>query len=165
MKNTLKPIRTATDYEAAQRRAVALLLSDPVLGSPQSDELDVLGTLIAAYDREHFPVGPADPIAAIEFAMDQRGLEPKDLVPFLGTRSRATEVLQGKRGLSLEQISRLHHGLGIPLACLIPSAPPRADRSLKPAPRRRPTAGRRRAIRQAPTTAPRRLGTLARSVM
>ena len=121
MKNTVKPIRTAADYAAAQRRAATLLLSNPAHGSPPSDELDVLGTLIAAYDREHFPVGPADPIAAIEFAMDQRGLEPKDLVPFLGTRSRATEVLQGKRGLSLEQISRLHHGLGIPLVCLIPS--------------------------------------------
>ena len=147
MKNTLKPIRTAADYEAAQRRAAALLLSDPALGSPQSDELDVLGTLIAAHDREHFPVGPADPIAAIEFAMDQRGLEPKDLVPFLGTRSRATEVLQGKRGLSLEQISRLHHGLGIPLSCLIPSVPPRVDRSTKTAPNGRATAARRHAIR------------------
>ena len=162
MKNTLKPIRTAADYEAAQRRAAVLLLSDPVLGTQQSDELDVLGTLIAVYDREHFPVGPADPIAAIEFAMDQRGLEPKDLVPFLGTRSRATEVLQGKRGLSLEQISRLHHGLGIPLACLIPSAPPRVDRSTKAAPT---TDRRRRTTRPAPTTAPRRLGTLVRSVM
>ncbi|MEK7415400.1 MAG: hypothetical protein AAB263_19000 [Planctomycetota bacterium] len=151
MKNTLKPIRTVADYEAAQRRAASLLLSDPVLGTPQSDELDVLGTLIAAYDREHFPVGPADPIAAIEFAMDQRGLEPKDLVPFLGTRSRATEVLQGKRGLSLEQIARLHHGLGIPLACLIPSAPPRPARSDKPSPSRRATAVRGRVTRPAPT--------------
>ena len=142
-----KPIRTAADYEAAQRRAAALLLSDPVLGSPQGDELDVLGTLIAAYDRDHFPIGPADPIAAIEFAMDQRELEPKDLVPFLGTRSRATEVLQGKRGLSLEQISRLHHGLGIPLACLIPSAPPRVGRRPKAAPSSRSTAPRQHAPR------------------
>ena len=142
-----KPIRTAADYEAAQRRAAALLLSDPALGSPQGDELDVLGTLIAAYDRDHFPIGPADPIAAIEFAMDQRGLEPKDLVPFLGTRSRATEVLQGKRGLSLEQISRLHHGLGIPLSCLIPSPPPRVDHSAKNAPNGRATAARRHATR------------------
>jgi HTH-type transcriptional regulator/antitoxin HigA len=153
MKNTLKPIRTAADYETAQRRAAALLLSDPALGSTQSDELDVLGTLIAAYDREYFPVGPADPIAAIEFAMDQRGLEPKDLVPFLGTRSRATEVLQGKRGLSLEQISRLHHGLGIPLACLVPSAPPRPGRSSKASPRRRLPGSRGRAARPAPTFA------------
>jgi HTH-type transcriptional regulator / antitoxin HigA len=123
MKNALKPIRTVADYAVAQRRAAALLLGDPVLGSPQSDELDVLGTLIAAYDRDHFPVGPAEPIAAIEFAMDQRGMEPKDLVPYLGARSRITEVLNGKRELSLGQISRLHHGLGIPLICLIPTIP------------------------------------------
>jgi HTH-type transcriptional regulator/antitoxin HigA len=122
MKNSLKPIRTGADYAAAQRRVAALLLSNPVLGSPQSDELDVLGTLINAYDNEHFPVGAADPIAAIEFAMDQRGMAPKDLAPYLGTRLRVTEVLNGKRNLSLEQISRLHHGLGIPLACLIPTA-------------------------------------------
>jgi HTH-type transcriptional regulator/antitoxin HigA len=138
MKNAIKPIRTAADYDAAQRRAAALLLRDPAPGSSESDELDVLGTLIAEYDREHFPIGPADPIMAIEFAMDQRDMEPKDLVPFLGTRSRVTEVLQGKRGLSIEQISRLHHGLGIPLVCLIPSKPSGDHR-----PKRFPNPGRR----------------------
>ena len=156
MKNTLKPIRTAADYKAAQRRASALLLSDPALGSPQSDELDVLGTLIAAYDREHFPIGPADPIAAIEFAMDQRGLEPKDLVPYLGTRSRVTEVLHGKRGLSLEQISRLHHGLGIPLSCLFPTAPSRHGRKTSPVAGRRPATNRGSPARPAPVLATRR---------
>jgi len=150
MRNTLKPIRTAADYEAAQRRAAVLLIGEPLLGSPQSDELDVLGTLIAVYDREHFPVGPADPIAAIEFAMDQRGMEPKDLVPFLGTRSRATEVLHGKRGLSLEQISRLHHGLGIPLACLILSAPIRPACDAKHSPGRKLPVVRSRGARSAP---------------
>lgn len=148
MKSTLKPIRTAADYESAQRRAAALLMGDPALGSPQSDELDVLGTLIAAYDHAHFLVGPADPIAAIEFAMDQHGMEPKDLVPFLGTRSRVTEVLRGKRGLSLKQISRLHHGLRIPLICLIPSAP------LRPVP-----SGNKPSARGAPATRSRRART------
>jgi HTH-type transcriptional regulator/antitoxin HigA len=122
MSNHIRPILTAADYEMAQQRAAKLLLGNPVLGSPLSDELIVLGTLIASYDAEHFPIGPADPIAAIEFAMDQHGLVAKDLVAHLGTRSRVTEVLQGKRGLTLDQISRLHHGLGIPLACLIPQA-------------------------------------------
>ena len=75
----ITPIRTADDYSAAQERAAFLLLQDPPLGSPDSDELDVLGTLIAVYDQTHFPIGPADPIAAIEFALDQRGLE----VPFV----------------------------------------------------------------------------------
>lgn len=147
MTYTLKPIRTVADYDSAQRRAAALLVREPVLGSPQSDELDVLGTLISAYDYEHFPVGPADPIAAIEFAMDQRGLEPKDLVPFLGTRSRVTEVLHGKRGLSLEQISRLHHGLHIPLTCLIPSASPRPARGSKNPPERHAPVVRGRSAR------------------
>jgi HTH-type transcriptional regulator / antitoxin HigA len=152
MKYVLKPIRTAADYAAAQRRAATLLLSEPQLGSPQSDELDVLGTLIAAYDHEHFPIGPADPIAAIEFAMDQRGMHPKDLVPYLGTRSRVTEVLHGKRGLSLEQISRLHYGLGIPLACLIPIAAARPNRN-KLAPIRRSASTRGRGSRPAPAHA------------
>jgi HTH-type transcriptional regulator/antitoxin HigA len=152
MRNALRPIHTAADYAAAQRRAATLLLSEPQLGSPQSDELDVLGTLIAAYDHEHFPIGPADPIAAIEFAMDQHGMEPKDLVPFLGTRSRVTEVLHGKRGLSLEQISRLHYGLGIPLACLIPTAAVRPNRS-KRAPSRRSASTRGPGNRPAPARA------------
>jgi HTH-type transcriptional regulator / antitoxin HigA len=152
MKNSLKPIRTAADYAAAQRRAAALLRSDPALGTPQSDELDVLGTLLAAYDHQHFPIGPADPIAAIQFAMDQRGMEPKDLVPYLGTRSRVTEVLHGKRGLSLEQISRLHHGLGIPLACLIPTVAARPSRN-KVAPSRRTASTHGRGGRPAPVHA------------
>lgn len=122
MSRTLKPIHTKADYEAAQARAAELVLASPAKGSAAGDELDILATLIATYDREHFPLGPADPIAAISFAMDQRGMEPKDLVPYLGTRSRVSEVLSGKRGLSIEQMSRLHHGLGIPLECLMPTA-------------------------------------------
>ena len=122
MIRSLKPIRSKADYEAAQARAAELVLASPSRGSAAGDELDILATLIAAYDREHFPLGPADPIAAISFAMDQRELEPKDLVPYLGTRSRVSEVLSGKRGLSIEQMSRLHHGLGIPLECLMPAA-------------------------------------------
>ena len=130
MIRTLRPIHSKADYEAAQARAAELLLASPAKGSAAGDELDILATLIAAYDREHFPPGPADPIAAISFAMDQRGMAAKDLVPYLGTRSRVSEVLCGKRGLSIEQMSRLHHGLGIPLECLMPTAAP------KPIPRR-----------------------------
>jgi HTH-type transcriptional regulator / antitoxin HigA len=152
MNNSIKPIRTTADYTAAQRRAAALLLSDPARGSAASDELDVLGTLIAAYDQAHFPIGPADPIAAIEFAMDQRGMEPKDLVPYLGTRSRVTEVLQGKRGLSLEQIARLHHGLGIPLSCLIPTGSA-SNNQRKITPRPRSASPRTRSNRTATKSA------------
>jgi HTH-type transcriptional regulator / antitoxin HigA len=125
MIRTLKPIHTKTDYEAAQARAAELVLASPAKGSAAGDELDILATLIATYDHEHFPLGPADPIAAISFAMDQRGMDPKDLVPYLGTRSRVSEVLSGKRGLSIEQMSRLYHGLGIPLECLMPAVSPR----------------------------------------
>lgn len=148
MKTFLKPIRSSSDYDAAQRRAATLLLKAPPLGSPLGDELEILGILIAAYDREHFPVGPADPIAAIAFAVDQRGWEPKDLIPYLGTRSRVSEVMQGKRRLSLGQISRLHTGLGIPLACLMAPVPTEtANKPVKVSPRSRVPVRRSRSTR------------------
>lgn len=129
MTRTLKPIRTKADYAAAQARAEELVLAAPAKGSAAGDELDILATLITAYDHEHFPVGPADPIAAIAFAMDQRGLAPKDLVPYLGTRSRVSEVMNGTRTLTIEQMARLHRGLGIPFECLMPPAtPPKGPR-------------------------------------
>ncbi len=124
MTRTLKPIRTKADYTAAQARAEELVLAAPTKGSAAGDELDILATLIATYDHEHFPLGPANPIAAITFAMDQRGMAPKDLVPYLGTRSRVSEVLSGKRTLTIEQMARLRHGLGIPFECLMPPATP-----------------------------------------
>lgn len=146
MTRTLKPIRTKADYEAAQARAAELLLASPAKGSTAGDELDILATLIVAYDHEHFPLGPANPIAAITFAMDQRGMEPKDLVPYLGTRSRVSEVLGGKRSLTIEQMARLHHGLGIPLECLMPTVSPRhPTRRTAAKPRR--VAQRRQAYR------------------
>ena len=129
MIRSLKPIYSQSDYATAQTRAAELVLSAPAKGSAAGDELDILATLIATYDREHFPLGPADAIAAIRFAMDQRDLEAKDLVPYLGTRSRVSEVLSGKRGLSIEQMSRLHHGLDIPLECLMPTATPVRQRT------------------------------------
>jgi HTH-type transcriptional regulator / antitoxin HigA len=143
MIRTLKPIHTKTDYATAQARAAELVLASPAKGSAAGDELDILATLIATYDREHFPLGPADPIAAIRFAMDQRDMEAKDLVPYLGTRSRVSEVLSGKRRLSIEQMSRLHHGLGIPLECLMPTTTP----VLRPS-RRSVSAARRVATRR-----------------
>jgi HTH-type transcriptional regulator/antitoxin HigA len=142
MNRTLKPIRSKADYEAAQARAAELVLAAPARGSVAGDELDILATLIAAYDHAHFPLGPADPIAAISFAMDQRGMEPKDLVPYLGTRSRVSEVLNGKRTLTIEQMARLHHGLGIPLECLMPTV------SQPRGPGRRTTKARRVAVRR-----------------
>ena len=113
----IRPIRTEADYEAALERIAVLM--NARLGTEEGDELDVLATLTAAYEEVHFPIDPADPIEAIRFRMEQQGLERKDLEPFLGSRHRVSEVLGGKRGLSIEMIRRLHEGLKIPLENLI----------------------------------------------
>ena len=85
----------------------------------ERDELDVLATLVEAYERDHFPIESPDPVSAILFRMEQMGLDRKALEPFLGSRSRVSEVLNGKRGLSINQIRKLHDGLNIPLENLI----------------------------------------------
>jgi HTH-type transcriptional regulator/antitoxin HigA len=88
-------------------------------GTDDGDELDVLATLVDAYEREHFPIESADPIAAIKFRMEQLGLERKDLEPLIGSRARVSEVLNKRRGLSLKMIRTLHAELDIPLEALI----------------------------------------------
>ena len=113
----IRPIKSEADYEKALDRISELLDARP--DTEEGDELDVLATLVAAYEAEHFPIEPADPIDAIRFRMEQQGLERKDLEPYLGSRHRVSEVLGGQRGLSLEMIRRLHVGLKIPLENLI----------------------------------------------
>ena len=113
----IRPIRTKRDYERALRRIETLMDADP--DSDEGDELEVLATLVDVYEEKHFPVGAADPVEAILFRMDQQGLERKDLEPFIGSRHRVSEVLNRKRGLSLDMIRRLHAGLGIPLQVLV----------------------------------------------
>jgi HTH-type transcriptional regulator/antitoxin HigA len=88
-------------------------------GTPEADRVDVLATLIDAYEAEHFPIDPPDPIDAILFRMEQQGLTRKDLEPILGSRARIAEVLSRKRGLSITMIRRLHEALGIPADVLI----------------------------------------------
>ncbi len=88
-------------------------------GSPQGDRLDVLVTLVEAYEQRHFPVDPPDPIEAIRFRLAQQGLDSGALVGVIGSRSRVYEVMRGKRGLSLEMIRRLHERFGIPADVLI----------------------------------------------
>ncbi len=88
-------------------------------GSPEGDELDVLTTLVDAYETKHFPMSPPDPITAIEFRMEQQGLKRKDLEPMIGSRARVSEVMTGKRPLTLEMIRRLSAGLGISADVLI----------------------------------------------
>jgi HTH-type transcriptional regulator/antitoxin HigA len=93
--------------------------SDPELGTPQGNRLDILATLVQAYEAKHLPIAPPDPVQAIKFRMDQSGLSVKDLEPIIGKGNRVYEVLNRKRPLTLAMIRRLHHSLGIPAEVLI----------------------------------------------
>jgi HTH-type transcriptional regulator / antitoxin HigA len=115
----IKPIHTAADYKAALHDIAALMESDPDLGTPEGDRLDVLATLVQAYETKHHPIEPPDPIEAIKFRIEQGGLTIKDLEPFIGKSNRVYEVLGRKRPLTLPMIRRLHNGLGIPAEVLI----------------------------------------------
>ncbi len=113
----LKPIRTEADYEAALAE-IERLWGAPA-GAPEGDRLDILATLVDAYENEHYPMDPPDPIEAIKFRMEQQGLTRKDLEGLLGTRTRVAEVLNRRRGLSINMIRRLHEKLGISAEVLI----------------------------------------------
>lgn len=115
----IKAIRTETDYLAALAQVSALIDLDPALDTPDGERLDVLGTLVQAYEARHFPIDPPDPIEAIKFRMDQAGMSVKDLVPYIGPLNRVYEVLAYKRPLSLNMIRRLSDGLHIPAEVLI----------------------------------------------
>ena len=115
----IKAIRTEADYLAALREVSALINLDPASDSPEGERLEVLGTLVQAYEAKHYPIDPADPIEAIKFRMDQSGLSVKDLVPYIGPLNRVYEVLSYKRPLSLNMIRRLSEGLRIPAEVLI----------------------------------------------
>ena len=117
MKHELKPIRTKADYEKALSEIGRLWGAKS--GTRDGDRLDVLATLVDAYEAEHYPMDPPDPIEAIKFRMEQRGLTRKDLEPLIGTRTRVAEVLNRKRGLSINMIRRLHQQLGISADVLI----------------------------------------------
>jgi len=91
-------------------------------GTPEADEMEVLVTLIEAYENKHYPIGPADPVEAIKFRMEQQGLTPRDLEAYIGPSGRVSEVLNGKRPLSLRMIKRLHDGLRIPYESLLAPA-------------------------------------------
>ena len=116
MKN-LKPIRRKADYEAAMAEIERLWGARS--GTPEGDRLDILATLVDAYENEHYPMDPPDPIEAIKFRMEQRGLTRKNLADILGSRTRVAEVLNRRRGLSINMIRRLHERLGISVEVLI----------------------------------------------
>ena len=121
----LKPIRSEEDYEGALTELERLWGAKS--GTPESDRLDVLATLIDAYETKHHPMDPPDPIEAITFRMEQQGLTRKDLEPMIGPRNRVADVLNRKRGLSIEMIRNLHDGLGISAEVLI--RPSRFDKA------------------------------------
>lgn len=119
----IKPIRTEEDYSAAMREIEALWGAP--LGTPEGDRLDVLATLAEAWEARNFPMDTPDPVAALRFRMEQQGLTRKDLEPILGPRTRVSEILNRRRGLSIEMIRKAHAQLGIPAEILIlPSRKP-----------------------------------------
>ncbi len=113
----IKPIKSAADHAAALQEIDLLMSAE--MGTPDGDRLDVLATLVEAYEVKHFPMDLPNPIDAIKFTMEQKGLTPKDLQPMIGRSNRVYEILSGARPLTLAMIWRLHEGLGIPAECLI----------------------------------------------
>ena len=120
----IKPIRTKADYRAALKEVETLMTARA--GTPEGERLDVLVTLLEAYERKRFPLDLPDPIEAIKFRMEQSGLVPKDLVPMIGQINRVYEVLSRKRPLTLQMIRRLHRDLRIPAESLIKESGQRA---------------------------------------
>ncbi len=117
----IKPIKTKADHRAALKEIESLMMAR--LGTPEGDRLDVLVTLVEAYEKKHYPMGLPDAVEAIKFRMEQSGLGPKDLVPMIGQINRVYEVLNRKRPLTLQMIRRLHEGLGVPAEALIKTSP------------------------------------------
>jgi len=113
----IKPIKTKADYKAALKEIESLMAEEG--DTPEGERLDVLVTLVEAYEDKHFPMDLPDPIEAIKFTMEQKGLTAKDLVPMIGRLNRVYEVLSRRRPLTIAMIQRLHSDLGIPAESLI----------------------------------------------
>lgn len=113
----ISPIKSARDYRRALKEIEGLMTAKR--GTAQGDRLDVLVTLVEAWEARHYPVDLPDPVSAIRHHMEQKGLAPRDLIPFVGSRNRVHEVLNRKRPLTLKMVWRLHTGLGIPAESLI----------------------------------------------
>ncbi len=111
------PIKTKRDYRRALKEIESLMAAKR--GTPEGDRLDILVTLVEAWEAKHYPLDLPDPVEAIKYHMEQQGLAPKDLVPYIGRRNRVYEVLNRKRPLTLKMVWRLHTGLGIPAESLI----------------------------------------------
>ena len=113
----IKPIRSDEDLRAVFRRLEAIFQAEE--GTPEADEMEILVTLVEVYEEKNYSIGPADPVEAIKFRMEQQGLTPRDLETYIGSSGRVSEVLNRKRSLSLRMVKRLHDGLHIPYESLL----------------------------------------------
>ena len=120
----ISPVKTQRDYRRTLKEIESLMGAKR--GTPDGDRLDILVTLVEAWEAKHYMLDLPDPVEAIRYHMDQGGLEPRDLIPFIGSCNRAYEVLSRKRPLTLKMIWRLHTGLGIPAESLIKTGQNRA---------------------------------------
>src|SRR5271165_7158654 len=133
----IQPVRTEAEHDAAVTRIQELMGAEP--GTEASDELEVLVTLVDAYETKNFPIDMPDPVTVIKFQMEQQGISRKDLEPMIGSRARVSEILTGKRALTLPMIRRLHDGLNIPVDLLVgisTVSPPSARRAKRKSPLR-----------------------------
>lgn len=124
----VKPVRNEADYAAALARVDELMDAEP--GTPEGEELEVISALVESYESKHVPMEPPSPIAALEFRMDQAGLAPRDLVPYLGSRAKVSEVLSGKRAITMPMARALHRHLGVPAEALLREPATAAEQSL-----------------------------------
>src|SRR5258708_3713347 len=113
----IRPIKTDADYQAALDEIQSLFDASP--NTPEGDKLEVLATLVDAFEEQHFPIPAPDPIEAVKYYMESRGLTRKDLEPYIGNRARVSEILNRKRPLTLRMIQRLHDTLGVPADMLL----------------------------------------------
>ena len=113
----IEPIKTQRDYRRVLKEIETLMMAKH--NTAEGDRLDVLVTLVEAWERKHYPLDLPDPVEAIKYHMEQNGLQPRDLIPFIGSRNRVHEVLNRRRPLTLKMIWHLHQGLGIPAESLI----------------------------------------------
>ena len=136
----IHPVRTEQDHRAAVARIEKLMSASA--GSREGDELDVLATLVDAYEAKHHAIDAPDPVAAIQFRMEQQQLSRRDLEPMIGSRARVSEVMTGRRSLTLAMVRRVKDGLGISADVLIRNAP---------AVKRRPAGSRAESAKRAST--------------
>jgi HTH-type transcriptional regulator/antitoxin HigA len=123
----IRPIKTEADYKEALELLEELIDAEPAANTPEAEQLDILSSLIERYEENKYQIDAPNAIEAIKFVMEQRNLEPKDLIPFIGSKSRVSEVLSGKRSLSIEMIRSLESGLGIPSKVLLKKTEPLED--------------------------------------